>query len=145
MASLGLADTIGRAQTDDRGFFRTLATVMAIVQVSGFVVQLAMGRSSFGAPLIVDCGAGKSYLGFILYERFLKGADKGELLALESRPELVTRGQALAAPLDGFLDRDAQARQRHRGGLGPGEIGAVLRLAHQRLHDGGQSRVLFVV
>ncbi|MBL8538075.1 MAG: hypothetical protein JNM59_11785 [Hyphomonadaceae bacterium] len=57
MASVGLADTGGRAQTDDRGFFRTLATVMAIMQVSGFVVQLAMGRSSFGAPLIVHLHA----------------------------------------------------------------------------------------
>ncbi|MBI5511857.1 MAG: SAM-dependent methyltransferase [Deltaproteobacteria bacterium] len=42
----------------------------------------------FGAPVIVDCGAGKSYLGFILYELFLKARDKGVLLALEPRAEL---------------------------------------------------------
>ena len=27
--------------------------------------------SRFGSPLLVDCGAGKSYLGFVLYELFL--------------------------------------------------------------------------
>lgn len=41
----------------DLGFFRGLATVMALVQVSGFVVQLAMGRSSFDAPLIIHLHA----------------------------------------------------------------------------------------
>lgn len=38
-------------------FFRNLATVMAVVQVSGFLVQLAMGRSSFGAPPVVHAHA----------------------------------------------------------------------------------------
>lgn len=47
-------DTVG---SSDRGFFRTLATVMAIMQVAGFAVQLATGRSSFGAPLIVHLHA----------------------------------------------------------------------------------------
>lgn len=52
------------AQTDDRGFFRTLATVMAIVQVSGFVFHLAMGRSSFNAPLVVHLHA-VAYMGWV--------------------------------------------------------------------------------
>lgn len=54
-----------RERSDDRGFFRTLATVMAIVQVSGFAVQLAMGRSSFGAPLIVHLHA-VAFMGWVL-------------------------------------------------------------------------------
>lgn len=41
----------------DQGFFRGLVTAMAIVLVSGFVVQLAAGRSSFNAPLIVHLHA----------------------------------------------------------------------------------------
>jgi hypothetical protein len=40
-------------------------------------------------PTIVDCGAGKSYLGFLLYELVLGPAGRGTLLAVESRPELV--------------------------------------------------------
>lgn len=47
----------GHDASDARGFFRTLATVMALVQVSGFALQLAMGRSSFAAPLIVHVHA----------------------------------------------------------------------------------------
>jgi hypothetical protein len=39
-------------------------------------------------PLIVDCGAGKSYLGAVLYELALGPAGKGNLLAIEARPEL---------------------------------------------------------
>ena len=55
--------------------------------------------SRFGEPLLVDCGAGKSYLGFVLYELFLKSAGKGTLLAVESRPDLSRSGVERAARL----------------------------------------------
>jgi hypothetical protein len=55
--------------------------------------------SRFGEPILVDCGAGKSYLGFILYELFLKASSKGTLHAIESRPELVAQATALAKTL----------------------------------------------
>ena len=42
---------------NDRSFFRNLITAMAVILVAGFVVQLAMGRSSFGAPPIVHAHA----------------------------------------------------------------------------------------
>lgn len=41
----------------DRRFIRNLITVMAIVLVSGFVVQLGAGRSSFAAPMVVHAHA----------------------------------------------------------------------------------------
>jgi len=41
----------------DRRFFRNLITVMAIILVAGFVVQLAMGRSSFNSPVIIHLHA----------------------------------------------------------------------------------------
>jgi hypothetical protein len=50
----------------------------------------------FGDPVLVDCGAGKSYLGFILYELFLKHETKGTLWAIEEKPELVAAAKALA-------------------------------------------------
>ncbi|BDG04026.1 class I SAM-dependent methyltransferase [Anaeromyxobacter oryzae] len=53
----------------------------------------------FGEPVVVDCGAGKSYLGFVLYELFLKDAGKGTLLAVESRPDLARSGAERAARL----------------------------------------------
>lgn len=39
-------------------------------------------------PLVVDCGAGKSYLGALIYELVLGPAGRGGLLAIESRAEL---------------------------------------------------------
>ncbi len=53
----------------------------------------------FGEPVVADCGAGKSTLGFILYELFLGPAGKGALLALESRPELAGAGAERARRL----------------------------------------------
>jgi hypothetical protein len=53
----------------------------------------------FGDPAIADCGAGKSYLGFVLYELFLARAGKGTLYALEARPELAKAGAERARRL----------------------------------------------
>jgi len=55
--------------------------------------------SRFGEPLLVDCGAGKSTLGFILYELFLKGGAKGSMLSIESRPELTRAAEERARRL----------------------------------------------
>ena len=48
-------------------------------------------------PRVVDVGSGSSYLGFVLYELFLK--EKGELLSVESRPELTSKAQERAGVL----------------------------------------------
>jgi len=50
--------TIDEPLTDDSRFFRACITLMAIMLVCAFVVQLAMGRSSFNAPPIVHLHAG---------------------------------------------------------------------------------------
>jgi hypothetical protein len=51
------------------------------------------------APCVVDVGSGSGYLGFVLYELFFKGSDKGTLLNVESRPELVQKAQERAGRL----------------------------------------------
>jgi methyltransferase family protein len=48
-------------------------------------------------PLVVDCGAGKSYLGALLYELVLAPAGRGSLLAIEARPELAEQAAKRAA------------------------------------------------
>ena len=48
-------------------------------------------------PLVVDCGAGKSYLGALLYELVLGPAGRGLLVAIEARPELSDQAAARAA------------------------------------------------
>ncbi len=76
---------------------RKLKQVNHLARLLQPAVEDVLGR--FGDPVVVDCGAGKSYLGFVLYELFLKGAGKGTLHAVESRPELVRKARELAARL----------------------------------------------
>ncbi|HRK68147.1 MAG TPA: hypothetical protein PKY73_11400, partial [Hyphomonas sp.] len=61
---------------DDRRFIRNLATGMAFILVSGFVVQLATGRSSFNSPLIVHAHAVAfmGWVGIVLTQVWLAGA-----------------------------------------------------------------------
>ena len=50
---------------------------------------------------LVDHGAGKSYLGFILYDLFFKGQDNGSrIYGIETRDELVAKSRDLAKRLD---------------------------------------------
>jgi hypothetical protein len=48
---------------------------------------------------LADHGAGKSYLGFIIYDLFFKGLGRGAIYGIETRSELVESSQALAARL----------------------------------------------
>lgn len=45
---------------------------------------------------LVDHGAGKSYLGFILYDLLLKQASTGHVIGIETRADLVEKSKALA-------------------------------------------------
>ena len=49
-------------------------------------------------PVLVDHGAGKSYLGFILYDLFMK-QQAGRIIGIETREELVQKSQELAQRL----------------------------------------------
>jgi hypothetical protein len=58
-------------------------------------------RAEKGAVSLVDHGAGKSYLGFIIYDLFFKGlADSSHIYGIETREELVARSQDLARKFD---------------------------------------------
>jgi hypothetical protein len=50
-------------------------------------------------PTLADHGAGKSYLGFIIYDLFFKGLGKGRIYGIETRSELVASSKALAQHL----------------------------------------------
>jgi hypothetical protein len=49
---------------------------------------------------LADHGAGKSYLGFILYDLFLKDRQSGHVFGIETRAELVEKSRELAARLE---------------------------------------------
>jgi hypothetical protein len=57
-------------------------------------------KAERGRVTLVDHGAGKSYLGFILYDLFFKALqDDSHIYGIETREELVKTSQALAARL----------------------------------------------
>jgi hypothetical protein len=49
---------------------------------------------------LADHGAGKSYLGFIVYDLFFKSLSQGHIYGIETRAELVEASRALAQRLD---------------------------------------------
>ena len=58
----------------------------------------AAGAATGGITL-ADHGAGKSYLGFILYDLFFKARSGGHIYGIETRPELVAKSRELAVRL----------------------------------------------
>ena len=52
-----IAEPLPSLDRDDRGFFLGGAIAMAVTIAVGFSVQLGMGRSSFGAPLLIHAHA----------------------------------------------------------------------------------------
>lgn len=93
----------GRLNQDSR---RKLKQVMHLVQFIEPVLNEL--RPYADALSLADHGAGKSYLGFILYDLWFKQRDKGWIWGIETRADLVQRAQALAARLGfermGFLN-----------------------------------------
>ena len=55
--------------------------------------------ASATGPTLADHGAGKSYLGFIIYDLFFKALGQGTIYGIETRAELVAKSQALAQHL----------------------------------------------
>ncbi|MFN3314431.1 MAG: hypothetical protein ACK46Q_13320 [Hyphomonas sp.] len=64
---------LGNPAGSDRSFFRACITAMAGIIVLGFVVNLAMGRSSFNAPLILHLHAAvfMGWIGIVLAQVWL--------------------------------------------------------------------------
>jgi len=76
---------------------RKLKQVNHLVGLLRPALDDVLGR--FGRPLVVDAGSGNAYLGFVLYELFFKGEEKGELLSIEARAELTSRSEERARRL----------------------------------------------
>lgn len=57
------------------------------------------GLRSHAGVTVADHGAGKSYLGFILYDLFFRTRTDGWIYGIETRPELVQKSRELASRL----------------------------------------------
>jgi hypothetical protein len=86
----------GKMNQDSR---RKLKQVNHLCQfIEPLLAQLREGERALS---LVDHGAGKSYLGFILYDLFLKSInDDSHVYSIETRAELVERSRELANRLD---------------------------------------------
>jgi len=84
----------GKLNQDTR---RKLKQVYHLVQfIEPLLAEVLNAR---GDVTLADHGAGKSYLGFILYDLFFKARSVGWVTGVEARAELVAKSQALAARL----------------------------------------------
>jgi hypothetical protein len=80
---------------------------------------------------LVDHGAGKSYLGFILYDLFFKNLDdQSHIYGIETRDELVSKSQELARKLNfpGMSFLNLSVAQSIESGLLPPKIDVVTAL-----------------
>lgn len=86
----------GKLNQDSR---RKLKQVYHLYQFIEPLLQEALTTRS--AVTLVDHGAGKSYLGFILYDLFFKqrGGDGSHIYGIETRDELVQKSEELAQRL----------------------------------------------
>ena len=92
LQELHLLTRDGQLNADAR---RKLKQIRHLVGLLRPALDDALARHA--APTIVDCGAGKSALGALLYELVLGPAGRGALWAIEARPELVAGAAARAA------------------------------------------------
>lgn len=109
LKALHILTTDGRMNQDSR---RKLKQVYHLVQfIEPLLAEIVAER---GEIQLVDHGAGKSYLGFILYDLFFKTlAEKHHVFGIESRADLVEKSRNLAQTLEfehmTFLDLTVEA------------------------------------
>ena len=90
---------------------RKLKQVQHLAQLIKPAIDAALAEKD--QPVLADLGAGKSYLGFILYDLYFAPAGRGEVIAVEARPELIETAKKIAAE-SGF-DRMRFCRRQDRG------------------------------
>lgn len=104
----------GKLNQDTR---RKLKQVYHLVQfIEPLLAEVLAAR---GDVTLADHGAGKSYLGFILYDLFFKSRPVGRVTGVETRADLVDKSQALASKLGfermDFLATTVQEALTHPG------------------------------
>lgn len=95
LKELHLLTAEGQLNADAR---RKLKQVNHLVQLIQPAIQDLSQRHE--QVHVVDIGAGKSYLGFILYDVFFKKSQKGSVTSVETRKELTEKAEALSKKLN---------------------------------------------
>ena len=102
LKALHILTSEGKINQDSR---RKLKQVLHLFQfIEKPLTELALGKTDGQdqddlGPVVVDHGAGKSYLGFIIYDLFMKALGKGVIYGIETRAPLVASSVELAQRL----------------------------------------------
>jgi len=96
---------------------RKLKQVQHLAQLIKPAIDAALAEKD--QPVLADLGAGKSYLGFILYDLYFARAGRGQVIAVEARADLIQTAKKIAEE-SGF------ARMRFvEGAIADQQVGAV--------------------
>ena len=99
LKSLHILTQDGRLNQDSRRKLKQVYHLYQFIEKVLLELQAELGPSH---PLsVADMGAGKSYLGFLIYDLYFKSRQQGHVIAIESRPELVEASRQLAQRLYG--------------------------------------------
>jgi hypothetical protein len=85
----------GALNADSR---RKLKQVLHLMQILRPALDALLKDSE--EPVLADLGAGKSYLGFVLYDLILGPAGRGRVVGVETRADLIEASRALALESD---------------------------------------------
>ena len=102
---------------------RKLKQVQHLAQLIKPAIDAALQEKD--QPLLADLGAGKSYLGFVLYDLYFGPAGRGRVLAVEARPELIAAARKIASE-SGFARMDFVEGRIAEAQVGPVDIVTAL-------------------
>jgi hypothetical protein len=114
LKALHILTNNGGINADSR---RKLKQVQHLAQLIKPAIDAALAEKP--EPVLADLGAGKSYLGFILYDLYFAPAGRGRVLNVEARPALVETARTIAAE-SGFTRMDFV-----EGTIAQSEVGKV--------------------
>jgi hypothetical protein len=100
---------------------RKLKQVQHLAQLIKPAIDGALNEKD--QPVLADLGAGKSYLGFILYDLYFAPAGRGKVIAVEARADLIETAKKIAAE-SGFARMDF-ALGRIADADAPADVGPV--------------------
>src|SRR5476649_665595 len=102
---------------------RKLKQVQHLAQLIKPAIDAALAEKD--QPVLADLGAGKSYLGFILYDLYFAPAGRGQVVAVEARPELIETAKKIASE-SGFTRMDFVEGKIAEAAAGPVDIVTAL-------------------
>jgi hypothetical protein len=95
LKALNILTHNGGLNADSR---RKLKQVQHLAQLIKPAIDAALKEKS--EPMLADLGAGKSYLGFILYDLYFGPAGRGKVIAVESQSALTAKARKIASESD---------------------------------------------